>query len=292
MYQAYGKMVPLAVQTDPVRMTFTTKEFDSESGMGLYYFGARYLDPEIGAWTSTDPKGQYRNPYKYSSNPINTIDPDGQWVGAVLGVFKWYVGGMMSNGGKINPYNWNWNDAGLWMGTASTAFSVGMDVGNDIVSFSRSRAPYKMRLAENTSDDNSGSTAIDKTSISYDFKLEQPAPTDIRQAEMRQGSGYDWGIALSDAINETRSTEDWGVLNFVPAGALANRGRIAVTEARTLTAARQATKYIDVSGKSSVRNIGTDAIRKIFEQNLIDSGWLKTTSKDGLVSIFEKNGAK
>jgi RHS repeat-associated protein len=86
MYQAYGKMVPLAVQTDPVRMTFTTKEFDNESGMGLYYFGARYLDPEIGSWASTDRMHQFYSPYAYASNgrdgstnPIEFIDYDGNW---------------------------------------------------------------------------------------------------------------------------------------------------------------------------------------------------------------------
>jgi RHS repeat-associated protein len=74
-------MVPLAVQTDPVRMTFTTKEFDNESGMGLYYFGARYYDPEVGGWTSTDAAGQFWNPYAYAGDPISMTDPDGNFFG-------------------------------------------------------------------------------------------------------------------------------------------------------------------------------------------------------------------
>ena len=47
-------------------------------GSNLYYFGARYYDPELGIWTSTDPNGQFFNPYSYSTNPLNFIDPTGE----------------------------------------------------------------------------------------------------------------------------------------------------------------------------------------------------------------------
>jgi RHS repeat-associated protein len=77
MYQAYGKMIPLAVQTDPVRMTFTTKEFDNESGMGLYYFGKRYYDAEVGRWISPDPNRQFHDLYRYTTNPIAFVDLQG-----------------------------------------------------------------------------------------------------------------------------------------------------------------------------------------------------------------------
>ena len=40
-----------AVHTTPFR--FTGKEMDSETG--LYYYGARYLDPRASSWLSTDP---------------------------------------------------------------------------------------------------------------------------------------------------------------------------------------------------------------------------------------------
>lgn len=47
-------------------------------GEGLYYFGARYLDPDIGTFTSTDPMGQFWNSYSYGGcNPIIGVDPDG-----------------------------------------------------------------------------------------------------------------------------------------------------------------------------------------------------------------------
>jgi RHS repeat-associated protein len=99
MYQAYGKMIPLAVQTDPVRMTFTTKEFDNESGMGLYYFGKRYYDAEIGLWSSCDPKAQFWSRYSYTGNGINPIigfDPDGAEVNFIF---------ITSKGAEATNYN-------------------------------------------------------------------------------------------------------------------------------------------------------------------------------------------
>jgi RHS repeat-associated protein len=47
-------------------------------GMGLVYFGARYYDPEIGVWISTDPDEQFWNSYSYcGGNPIVLVDPLG-----------------------------------------------------------------------------------------------------------------------------------------------------------------------------------------------------------------------
>jgi len=46
--------------------------------MVLYYFGARYYDPEIGIFTSTDPMGEYFFSYSYTGgNPIMLVDPSG-----------------------------------------------------------------------------------------------------------------------------------------------------------------------------------------------------------------------
>ncbi len=48
----------------------------------LNYFGARYLDPMLGLWTSVDPKRQFASPYLYVGNgynPVNGVDPDGNY---------------------------------------------------------------------------------------------------------------------------------------------------------------------------------------------------------------------
>jgi RHS repeat-associated protein len=59
---------------------FNAKELDEETG--LYYYGARYYDPRISLWLSTDPlqeKYPNKTPYHYcSNNPINLFDPDGK----------------------------------------------------------------------------------------------------------------------------------------------------------------------------------------------------------------------
>ncbi len=92
--------------TERVPYLFTSKEWDSETG--LYYYGARYLDPRTSVWLSPDPAfvkyiptaevnraniegmipgggGVYKsfnlNNYSYShQNPIKYVDPNGKWV--------------------------------------------------------------------------------------------------------------------------------------------------------------------------------------------------------------------
>ncbi len=55
----------------------TGKEWDPE--VQLYYFGARWYDPEIGRWLSREPyKLDGPNLYQYTFNdPINGYDEDG-----------------------------------------------------------------------------------------------------------------------------------------------------------------------------------------------------------------------
>ena len=64
---------------------FNAKELDNETG--LYYYGARYLDPTGAMWLSVDPmweKYAGMSPYNYCmGNPVKLVDPDGRDV-AVL----------------------------------------------------------------------------------------------------------------------------------------------------------------------------------------------------------------
>ncbi len=76
----------LVIQAIKNNEKFVGKEKDES---GLYYFGARYLDDEIGRFTQPDPSGiaesdlmnpQRLNRYAYSlNNPYRYIDPDGKW---------------------------------------------------------------------------------------------------------------------------------------------------------------------------------------------------------------------
>ena len=59
---------------------FNAKEFDEETGM--YYYGARYYEPRLSIWLSTDPKEEkfaQWSSYTYTlNNPLNLIDRDGK----------------------------------------------------------------------------------------------------------------------------------------------------------------------------------------------------------------------
>ena len=59
---------------------FNAKELDNETG--LYYYGARYLDPTGAMWLSVDPmweKYAGMSPYNYCmGNPVKLVDPDGE----------------------------------------------------------------------------------------------------------------------------------------------------------------------------------------------------------------------
>ena len=59
---------------------FNAKELDEETG--LYYYGARYLDPTGTRWLSVDPlfeKYVGMTPYGYcAGNPVKLVDPDGE----------------------------------------------------------------------------------------------------------------------------------------------------------------------------------------------------------------------
>lgn len=92
------------VSSNDNRETFTGKEFDKDGningaeGIKLFYFGARYYDPEVGLWISTDDANQYFSPYAYSGSPVMYIDADGNYawpayvvaavVGAAMGAAK------------------------------------------------------------------------------------------------------------------------------------------------------------------------------------------------------------
>ena len=78
-YRAFGEQIDLvSPSSGKVTENFTGKEKDDETE--LNYFGARYLDPMLGVWTSVDPMRQFSSPYLYAGNgfnPVNAIDPDG-----------------------------------------------------------------------------------------------------------------------------------------------------------------------------------------------------------------------
>lgn len=78
-YSSFGQILNQTNPIDGSRLTFTGREYDAETG--LYYYRARYYDPDLGRFISQDPlgfAGQDANLYRYvSNNPINATDPSG-----------------------------------------------------------------------------------------------------------------------------------------------------------------------------------------------------------------------
>jgi RHS repeat-associated protein len=111
-YTPYGELwvdrSVSATGNSPTPFRFTGKEFDPETG--LYYYGARYLDPKTSRWISADPAlGEYvplapvndeakrynqnlpgmggvfntvnLHVYHYAgNNPVKYTDPNGKWI--------------------------------------------------------------------------------------------------------------------------------------------------------------------------------------------------------------------
>ena len=63
---------------------YTGREYDWETG--IYYYRARYYNPELGRFLTRDPAGMVDGPNMYvyvKNSPVNGVDPTGK--------FSWYV---------------------------------------------------------------------------------------------------------------------------------------------------------------------------------------------------------
>ena len=109
---------------------------DSETG--LYYYGARYLDPKYSHWLSPDPAmGKYisgstagggiynemnMQVYHYAgNNPVRYTDPDGKTVD--YGFVKQYEGGQLLNGYVPTRKD------GTVIGRSGVTIAAGFDLG-------------------------------------------------------------------------------------------------------------------------------------------------------------------
>ena len=91
------------------RVELNAKEFDEETGM--YYYGARYYEPRLSLWMSTDPlEEDYPNLSAYGychNNPIILYDPDGK--GDYFTNSGIYLGYDKINDGKAYSVTGNFN---------------------------------------------------------------------------------------------------------------------------------------------------------------------------------------
>lgn len=124
-YRPFGSIDEhLSSGEDNFRPKFTGKEYDAYTG--LYYFGARYYDSDLGRFISPDPAAQFFSPYSYGDgDPLSGTDPDGNAFGFIMAlvigaIAGMYVGASLAND-SFNPGNWEWNSAKTWTGMISGA---------------------------------------------------------------------------------------------------------------------------------------------------------------------------
>jgi RHS repeat-associated protein len=102
-YDPYGNtIVKEGSYADANPFRFSTKWFDSETGMG--YWGRRYLLFRIGRWANHDPAQEEGglNLYAFTSNnPTNAVDPDGTTVVGLDGWVGWGRGEIQKMGRAI-----------------------------------------------------------------------------------------------------------------------------------------------------------------------------------------------
>ncbi len=119
IYKPFGA-VHTTGGTNDFRYKFQGKEYDNESG--LYYFGARYFDPDLGRFFQADtmiiggsmPHASNLDRYAgFGNNPINFADPSGNfWIVLAIWAISTIVSFSISaisatiyakrNGGKVN----------------------------------------------------------------------------------------------------------------------------------------------------------------------------------------------
>ena len=75
VYDPFGKTLYMGGEKD-LPYQFTAREFDGDTG--LYYYGARYYDPELGRLVQPDTVLDGLNRYTYcGNNPVMYVDPTG-----------------------------------------------------------------------------------------------------------------------------------------------------------------------------------------------------------------------
>jgi len=113
VYGPFGEQIGTS-GTSPNVLGYTGRELDSETG--LYYYRARYYDPEIGRFLNEDPLGFAAgdvNFYAYvSNNPVNGNDPSGlEWLAIYVKNGTTGIGKSTGNSGHVSvglyPDSWD-----------------------------------------------------------------------------------------------------------------------------------------------------------------------------------------
>jgi RHS repeat-associated protein len=144
LYDAWGNPIVQSGASEN-KFAYTGQQADRETG--LYYFKARYYDPQTGRFISQDPAaGVDERPESYQkylyayANPTVNVDRDGRFVGTVTGTalgFAWGFGQMV--GGLINDaIDGKFRTVGQYAGVWAQNTVAGAELGAsfDVAAFS------------------------------------------------------------------------------------------------------------------------------------------------------------
>ena|GEM_PF-2139285 len=126
-YYSFGKTSWEATNTNQ-SYRYTGKPLDKEAGLDLYYYGARYYDPELGRFLAIDPaasKYPGLSPYAYcANNPLKNVDPDGErWYDIVAGGAAAFIDNAL--GGNTEIRNW-------YEPTDASDYNLGQNIGDGL----------------------------------------------------------------------------------------------------------------------------------------------------------------
>jgi len=100
-YYPFGTLFSESTNTATQRYKYNGKELDTDYGLNLYDYGARYYDPILGQFTTSDRYAEkYNNfsPYQYgANNPINTIDINGDSLKVTKEAIETIYSGLNNN---------------------------------------------------------------------------------------------------------------------------------------------------------------------------------------------------
>jgi RHS repeat-associated protein len=234
------------------------KERDPEPG--LDYFGARYYGSALGRFTSPDPVGgidpydpQSWNAYAYGrNNPLVYTDPTGESY-------------------QICDANGNCTQKD---GLTDEEFASEKKAGEANGEHFDNGSLYHF--------DSSGAKVVDGSYTQTDVDIDGSAAGNQAGAQ-KIGSNAAFVNGLTYLI-ENFLTAGMGNMEGPMPGSLGN--------IQPPSGPAPSSKYEDLTEPGSVSNRGTNVPKAEFEKNLSSSEWAKSTSKDGQVSIYTKNGAR
>jgi RHS repeat-associated protein len=130
-YRPYGERLTNSAASTANDVWFTSRRQDVDTG--LVYMGARYYDPVIGRFMSTDPAGfdeknvHSFNRYAYANNnPLKFNDPDGRSPFAVIAkeTGMMYGAGVVAD--AVSQYA-AWGTVDLGMAATSDSAKIGLE---------------------------------------------------------------------------------------------------------------------------------------------------------------------